>query len=119
MTEIDAKDLDFEVIEALRALGGEDDPDLLHELIETYLEDAPRHLEDMRLALAEGDQELMRRSAHTLKSSSANLGGARLSAVCRAMESAARTPDVEEYGRLIQTCLGAYADLERELRQLS
>lgn len=110
--------IDMSVLEDLRALGGCEDPGLLQELIELFLDDAPRRLDEMKLGLCEGDYSLMQRSAHTLKSSSANLGAARLSEICRTLEFAARDEDKATYEALIEGCFSVYVESERKLREI-
>lgn len=60
------------------------------ELIDVYLQDTPNRLAQMRQAFNGGDTETLIREAHTLKSSSANVGAMGLSALAREMESAGR-----------------------------
>jgi signal transduction histidine kinase/DNA-binding response OmpR family regulator len=97
----------------------------LADLIAGYLVDSQEMLDQMVQTLAGHDAKELRRLAHTVKSSSASLGAAALSAVCRAIEEHLRTspePDwtwlaasvadvqtlLEEVGPLLQT--------QRELR---
>lgn len=70
-------------------------PDLLARIIKTYLEHAPVALADLMAAAKEGDCERMGRQAHSLKSSSANLGANGVSALCRDLERAAAKNDTE------------------------
>jgi HPt (histidine-containing phosphotransfer) domain-containing protein len=65
--------------------------DFLVELIEVYLEDTPNRVAQMHQAFQGGDAETLIREAHTLKSSSANLGAMRLSALAKQMELAGRS----------------------------
>ena len=51
----------------------EGDEELLAEMIQLYVEDAPRALEAMRSALQQGDMHALEHAAHSLKGSSANL----------------------------------------------
>jgi len=110
--------LDLEVIEGLRELGGKEDPGLVLELVEMFLVDALRHLESMTRAFEEGDLEGMTRSAHTLKSASANMGVMLLNQVCKDLEDAARDEDLESYRSLVEICKNAYARSEQALRPL-
>ena len=77
--------------------------EFLEELIDVYLEDTPNRLVQLRQALDGGDTETLIREAHTLKSSSANLGAMALSALAKTMEFAGRN--------------GKLADMETEVRQ--
>jgi HPt (histidine-containing phosphotransfer) domain-containing protein len=62
---------------------------LLSGLIDTYLTDTPLMLERLRDAVARRDLASAQRVAHSLKSSSAYLGAARLAALCSEMEALA------------------------------
>jgi len=64
--------------------------DFLVELIDVYLADTPNRLVLLRQAIEGGDAETCVREAHTLKSSSANLGALELSASAKEMEAAGR-----------------------------
>ncbi|RME42827.1 MAG: response regulator, partial [Chloroflexi bacterium] len=75
-----------EVLAQFTEMLGEDAP----ELIETYMEDATRLLEEMRAAAEQGDVEKLERAAHALKGSSATLGAELLSALCQELESMGR-----------------------------
>ena len=68
--------------------------DFLVELIDVYLEDTTSRLDQIRAALAGGDLETLTREAHTLKSSSANVGAMGLSAIAKEIETAARQGNV-------------------------
>jgi HPt (histidine-containing phosphotransfer) domain-containing protein len=63
---------------------------LIAELIEIFLADAPQRLHDISKGLSSGDLKTVERAAHTLKSSSANIGAVGLSNLCREMEQIAR-----------------------------
>ena len=60
-------------------------------LIKLFLEDAPLHIQKLQAAAAVEDIAAMVAPAHTLKSSSANLGAMALSAVAKRIELGART----------------------------
>ena len=81
--------IDPSALEALRALQAPGAPDIRERVIGLYLQQTPRQLEDLRSALAGGDTSAVARAAHTVKSSSANVGAMRLSALCRELESVA------------------------------
>lgn len=97
----DSDAVDPRVLRDLAELGGDDDPGLLLELIDLFLDDAPRCLEEMQRGLSTGDVKLLERAAHTLKSSSANLGARTLSTLCLRMEESARTNQVERLPALL------------------
>jgi len=78
--------LEMEVIEELRAIMGAE----YQGLIKLFLEDAPLHIERLQAAADARDIPGMVAPAHTLKSSSANLGALALSAVAKRIEHSAR-----------------------------
>jgi CheY-like chemotaxis protein/HPt (histidine-containing phosphotransfer) domain-containing protein len=79
--------LAMDVVEELRAVMG---PEYLV-LIKLFLEDAPSHIQKLEAAAASNNIEAMVAPAHTLKSSSANLGALALSAVAKRIEIGARS----------------------------
>jgi two-component system sensor histidine kinase RpfC len=74
--------VDEAAIDALRALGG--GSDFFRDVIETFRSDARQILEEIARSVAEGDIRAFREHAHSLRSSAANVGGARL---CNALLS--------------------------------
>ncbi len=104
--------IDAATIQGLRELGGDDEPGLLAELIGMFLEDAPKHMQNITEGLATNDIGRVERGAHTLKSSSANIGALGLSDLCRRIVESSRTNHPE---RLPELC----RDSERSLREAS
>ena len=56
------------------------------ELVDTFLEEAPRMLETLRQSLAQGDADAFRRAAHSLKSNSNTFGALVLGRMAREIE---------------------------------
>ena len=56
------------------------------ELVDTFLEEAPRMLETLRQSLAHGDADAFRRAAHSLKSNSNTFGALALGRMARELE---------------------------------
>ncbi|MGH9157792.1 MAG: Hpt domain-containing protein [Acidimicrobiales bacterium] len=97
-------------------------PEDVTELLDLYLADAPVQLDSARAGVAAGDPEQVARAAHTLKSTSAMLGAAALSAVCQDLEERARhqppgdlAPPVAELGRLVDQASRALAEVRARL----
>ena len=59
-----------------------------------YLESTPALLESLRQAVAAGDAIAVGHAAHSLKSSSANLGADAVAARCKQIEERARSSDI-------------------------
>lgn len=93
-----ATGLDLAVIEPFRVCK----PDLWQKLIGIYLETTPESLETLEQALAKGDCTAVHMTAHTLKSSSANMGAARLSDLCRQLETASGDGNLEDGPALVE-----------------
>jgi HPt (histidine-containing phosphotransfer) domain-containing protein len=85
-----ASALDRAALDAIRALDEGGAAGLLQQVVQVYLESVPPLIAELRRAGAAGDAAAVRDAAHSLKSSSANLGAARLAEMCRAVEHAAR-----------------------------
>jgi signal transduction histidine kinase/DNA-binding response OmpR family regulator/HPt (histidine-containing phosphotransfer) domain-containing protein len=85
-----ASPIDKKVHDEIRALEGEGNRGLLERIINLYLTDAPRLVEGILSAAEKADTESLMRAAHTLKSSSANVGATGLSELCRKVEGMAR-----------------------------
>ncbi|NEX20813.1 response regulator [Thiorhodococcus mannitoliphagus] len=82
--------LDPSVIAAIRCLGRPGRPDPLKKVISLYLESAPALMDQLRRGVADQEGDTVRRAAHTLKSSSANLGAIALSRTCQILEHQGR-----------------------------
>jgi HPt (histidine-containing phosphotransfer) domain-containing protein len=111
--------IDMQVIEGLRELGGSDDPGLVAELIGLFLEDAPRRIEELERGLSSGDVELLERAAHTLKSSSANVGACSLSDLCRRIEVDARQRSTVGLDELVRASSELFSRVDEALRVLA
>jgi len=61
-------------------------PDFVVELVDTFAEEAPQMLAEIRSAFAAADAERFRRAVHSLKSNSNTFGGVRLAEMARALE---------------------------------
>jgi CheY-like chemotaxis protein len=77
---------------AIKSLEGQQQPGLLARVIQIYLKESPRVLQNMEQALQNGHMRMVFQLAHTLKSSSANLGALSLADLCRKMEGAGDLP---------------------------
>lgn len=66
------------------------------DLVDTYLADGERQVAALRDGAASGSADDLIRPAHSMKSSSLNVGALGLGALCRALEEAARTGKVSD-----------------------
>ncbi|MDX2343541.1 MAG: response regulator, partial [Acidimicrobiia bacterium] len=96
-------------LDQLRGLGTSRGTDILGKVIGLFLEETPRLVAAVGEALALGDYSTIRENAHTLKSSSTNLGAMAFSAQCAALEQAAKRALPDETASLVR-------DIEQNLR---
>jgi HPt (histidine-containing phosphotransfer) domain-containing protein len=73
-------------LDAFRDLQDTAGADFVGELVETFAEEAPELIAELRSALAEGVAERFRRAAHSLKSNGHTFGALRLAEQARALE---------------------------------
>jgi HPt (histidine-containing phosphotransfer) domain-containing protein len=92
--------------------------DFIRELIDTYLEETPQLLAQLRQALAAGDAEAFRRAAHSLKSTSASFGALTLSTQARELELIAKSGELTAVGDKIDNLSAAYAQAAQALQEL-
>ncbi|MGI9145103.1 MAG: Hpt domain-containing protein [Chloroflexota bacterium] len=75
----------------IREVQSPGEPDLLTEMIEAFLTDAPSHLEKVTDALACGDANQLANAAHALKGGAAYLGADDLQHLCLELETLGRS----------------------------
>ena len=78
-----AKTIDPVTFEALQQTAG---AEFVGELVDTFLEEAPAMMAELRDALAAGNADTFRRAAHSLKSNSLTFGAVTLGALARDLE---------------------------------
>ncbi|MBD1897069.1 response regulator [Coleofasciculus sp. FACHB-129] len=82
--------VDFQAIQGLCDMFGENASSVLVEVIDSFLEDTPQILQVIRNAVDAGDAVALRQATHTLKSTSATLGAMTLSNLCKQLEAIAK-----------------------------
>ena len=90
--------------------------DFVAELVDTFAEEAPPLLAEMRSAQAAGAAERFRRAAHSLKSNGSTFGATRLAAMARALELEGLPASAAPVDALVQefgTTLAALQTLAR------
>ena len=92
-----------------------DDLEFVDELIDTYLEDSAVQLDAMRSAAVAGDVSALVRPAHSLKSSSANVGAMALAEACRSLEEDGRAGTVADMAARVDGCGRSFSDVRGAL----
>ncbi|MEM1182461.1 MAG: Hpt domain-containing protein [Acidobacteriota bacterium] len=83
--------LDKTILESLAALGERRGKDLLAQLVALFSEQGPKAFAAMRQALADGNSEVLRETAHSLKGSYRSLGVTRLAEISSDLEGLGRS----------------------------
>ncbi|RJG16604.1 hybrid sensor histidine kinase/response regulator [Massilia cavernae] len=78
-------------LENIRALSEDRGDALVQKVVTAFVDDTPRHLQALGRAIAAHDASKLRKTAHSLKSSSANVGAETLAQMCKEMETLGRT----------------------------
>ena len=111
--------LDQGALDSIRALQQPNAPSVLAKVIGLYLENSPAMIESLQRYLEEGDIAAISETAHSLKSSSANLGARRLAALCKELEKEGKSGIVENIRVLVEQVATEYgfaqSGLQREL----
>nr|WP_295374552.1 ATP-binding protein [Pseudoxanthomonas sp.] len=97
--------LDHSMLEELREIAGDETV----RIISLFLEDAPRLIAALEKAAAVPDLDAMRDAAHTLKSSSANVGAMALSAAAKRVELGARAAKLDRPAVAVALVIAEYA----------
>jgi CheY-like chemotaxis protein len=104
--------LDRKTLDALRSLGRRGRPDAVGKIMNAYLTSSAELLATMQDALSRGDAATVHRAAHSLKSSSANVGALNLSGFCREMEAMGRAKTLTNASALLGQITAEHARVE-------
>ena len=110
--------LDPAVLDNLRQLTAPGEPDVLLEVLQLFLDEAPRRLERLQAAWREANGHEMQRAAHSLKGSSGNIGAGAMMAVCHRIDDLARAGDVAAVAPLLPSLTSEYHRAELEIKHL-
>jgi len=101
----DREILDAKAMERLREWGGDN---LVSQMVELFLANSPARMDQIRSGLEAGDAKETERGAHSLKSSSANLGATEVRRLAQEMEGAASQQDLGTASSLLPALEEAY-----------
>jgi len=87
--------VDQTVLQTLKQLEVQTGNKIVHQMIEQYINKTKTDLNEMKTALEKQDYETLQNLAHTLKSSSGNVGAFYISECCFQMEDHIRHTDFE------------------------
>jgi HPt (histidine-containing phosphotransfer) domain-containing protein len=107
--------LDPAPLQALRALQQPGGPDIVGNVLRTYLAHTPQLLAAMQQAVSSADALALRQAAHSLKSSSANVGAQALAALCKELEAMGRANTLGRAASVLADVEAAYATVHSAL----
>ncbi len=100
--------IEQDVLDRLYAVIGKNQPQMLADLIDTFLDDIPQRLARIEEALQHEDAESIKAMAHPMKSSAASLGALQFSRMCEELEKIASS------GNTLEEALALYSRLQGE-----
>ncbi|HYL25794.1 MAG TPA: response regulator [Burkholderiales bacterium] len=107
--------IDRQVLDYLATLRTNGKPELLARTINLYLVESPKLVQKLKQAAAANDAPELARSAHSLKSCSANVGARLLSRYCGDIEASARRADTEEARKMVAKVETEYSRVQSAL----
>ena len=93
--------LDMDALARIRGLDPGGSTAILAKIITIYLEASPEQIRTIKQAYLQENRDVVRKTAHSLKSSSANLGAETLSAACKRLEAQAIDAQWQDLSDLI------------------
>ncbi len=102
---------DQQIIGELKEIMGDD----IGILLETFISDSNEKLNELSDAISQCEPEQVRRTAHSLKGSSRNVGAAALALLCEKLEYQARSEDLSEAKGLLSQILKTFSETESEI----
>jgi HPt (histidine-containing phosphotransfer) domain-containing protein len=107
--------IDKATFDELKEMSG---ADFINELIDTFLEDAPKLIDEIRTSLAANNAETFRRAAHSVKSNAATFGASQLAALAKELEMLGKENRLQETGDKLKALEEAFVSVRDELRGL-
>jgi len=107
--------LDRQVLDELSRMLGGGKQDMLASLINLYLAESPKLLDELKRAAGAGDAREIARVAHSLKSCSANVGAMALSRYCAELVEVAKRGDAAEARRMVPTLESEHVSVREAL----
>jgi HPt (histidine-containing phosphotransfer) domain-containing protein len=104
------------VNDALRRLG--DDEELLRDIVQIYLEDAPGIIERIHNAAAQGDTNALQRAAHSLKGLGATLSASEVVGAAARLEHMAASKSLSDAAKAVAEVDRHVSDLNAAVQQL-
>lgn len=95
-----------DLLARLREIGLTEDPELLVETTQLFLNDAAQMVEAMKSSFAKGDATGLFRAAHRLKGAALNLGATAVATSARTIEEGARRGELVDVASAVKSIEG-------------
>jgi PAS domain S-box-containing protein len=103
--------IDESVLENLRSMAGSEGDQLIAELIQAYLEDAPVRIQAIKNALASENRANLKKAAHALQSPSVSIGAVKLGKICETLEYTAQDESLAQIADLVNQIKSEYKNV--------
>ena len=110
--------LDESVLDSLRLLEDESEPNLLAQLLRLYLVEAPHYVSEIEQALLAGNISMIEMPAHSLRSVSSSIGALYVCKYACALETAARAQDRQAVIILVEELCREFERVKLEIRYM-
>jgi HPt (histidine-containing phosphotransfer) domain-containing protein len=111
---VEAKVIDWSVIDNFRMLQEEGQEDFVQGMIDLYVKTTPQLLESIQMAIALGNASELQHAAHTLKGNSNSLGATQVADLSKRLEMIGRSGSVDGAVELNEELARAYARVTQE-----
>lgn len=111
--------LDQAQVELLQSASGDGGASLFRELLDLFVSENRPHLEKLSAAIAAGTREGILLHAHAIAGSAANLGGLRLSGLCRSVEATIKSDRDGDFAAAFEVIRVEFETLVREIEKLA
>ena len=105
-------------LDLIRSLDQSEERRLVHNILETYARSADGYLRQLQQAIMNNDADGLYRCAHTLKSSSANIGAEGLSDLLKQLEAHGKAKKLADAESLLGNLQACYQQVMVEVREI-
>ena len=110
--------LSAEVVARLRALEEATEPSLVSQIYTSFLKEGAERISVLRSSVEVSDAELLRRTAHTLRGASANVGAIHMSDIARQLEVLGKNSSMIGAAPLIEQIESEFERVKAEIAEL-
>lgn len=104
--------LDRTILDEIREMSGEEADECIQQIMQDYLEDAPKHLNGIKQAMISDNPEQLRKAAHALRSGSVNIGALQVIEYASILEKKGFNHQLDGGDVILQRLIAAFTQLE-------